>query len=235
MLAVESSERRLTVDFMLFGMAGHYDQCSQADATSATWDASGGSCCLLPNVKAELTLDGESLLSSAHYATVRPEGEGTPAGRVVKEDRLGERFGTETLKKLGGIAVLLQFLGLICADEAAKCYAEVLPFGLSAALLAIDEEESKADVPGKPAGGAGYAAASRPPVARPPASPRPKPSSTAAAKEATPPSAPRSAGTSTRPKPHSITSSTASSTAKRSPSGGPGRPPSTGGTGSGAG
>eukprot|EP00929_Paragymnodinium_shiwhaense_P006241 TRINITY_DN10930_c1_g2_i1.p1 TRINITY_DN10930_c1_g2~~TRINITY_DN10930_c1_g2_i1.p1 ORF type:complete len:379 (-),score=111.95 TRINITY_DN10930_c1_g2_i1:73-1209(-) len=67
------------------------------------------------------------------------------SARWVNGRRFGERFGTETMEKLGGLSTLLKFLGTVCADaEASALYADVLPFGLSADLLAVEAGDAAA-------------------------------------------------------------------------------------------
>jgi hypothetical protein len=162
---VVSSERNWHVDFELYSIQCRYRQCSQADATSPVWDASQGTFDLKPNVEAELELDGETLATCRHYAgdAVRPinddtEGSASASGRsrrYVNEERFSEYFGTETIVKLGGSKVLMQFFGILCVDPAAPCYTEMLPFHLISKLLAVNEgiEEYRRRVPKAPTAG----------------------------------------------------------------------------------
>lgn len=149
-LQVVSSERRFSLDFSLASMQGHYHQSSQADAFSSVWDASGGDFVLRPNVEAEFVLDDEVLASCKHFAMGQPVSAESSAGSSSKKPspwvdqvRVSDRFGSETLEKLGGLRVLLEFLGTICVDSCTGCYAEVLPFGLAAGLfdVSFDPEE----------------------------------------------------------------------------------------------
>lgn len=145
-----SSERRMLLDFELFGMLGQYRQTSQADASSPVWDVSEGKFELKANVEAELVLDSETLVTCAHFvqdplgASAREdEGGSASSGRSrrwINRERLSDRFGSDTLATLGGPQSLLQFLGVICADAGVPCYAEALPFGLSAQILAASED-----------------------------------------------------------------------------------------------
>jgi len=128
------SERRHSVSFVLAGMEGVYSQRSQADPTSPTWSVHGGKFVREANVTCELVLDGESLLGSVYIV-----GE-SGSQCWADEARLSDRFGSETVASLGGMTVLLQFLGVICADPGAACYAEWLPFRLSEKHLRPVEE-----------------------------------------------------------------------------------------------
>jgi hypothetical protein len=160
---VVSSERNLRVEFELYGMQGRYRQSSQGDVTSPVWDVSKGTFDLKANLEAELVFDEEKLLSCAHFAgeTLRAISGGGGASSssarcsrsFVDKDRLCEKFGTETVVKLGGSGILLQFLGVICADPGAQCYAEVLPFGLQAAVLAVSEGDAEDRRPRSPRAG----------------------------------------------------------------------------------
>lgn len=145
-LQVVSSERRFSLDFSLASMQGRYHQSSQADAFSSVWDASGGDFVLRPNVEAEFVLDDEVLASCKHFAMGQPVSAGSSSKKPspwVDHVRVSDRFGSETLEKLGGLGVLLEFLGTICVDSCTGCYAEVLPFGLAAGLfdVSFDPEE----------------------------------------------------------------------------------------------
>jgi len=148
---IHSSERAFTLDFKLMGMSGHFRQVSQADPLSPVWDVSGGGFKRLPNVEAELTLDNEPVVLGVHYAAPKPStgaaGDSSMAApcKWVDEARIEERFGAEAIRKLGGMQILLQFLGALCADAGAPGYAEVLPFGLAVSVLrAIEEQEAEA-------------------------------------------------------------------------------------------
>lgn len=187
-----SSERRLRLEFELYGMIGCYSQTSQADASSTTWDVSQGGFDVKPNVESELVFDSETLISCSHFAGDAAKADESRSRRHVNKDRLCERFGTETVHKFGGAAVLMQFFGVICADPEASCYAEVLPFGLAASVLEVSEgaEEVRPRVLKKKApSGDGYpsslSAKSSP--AKPPQAPASSPASTSA-----PPKSPRS-------------------------------------------
>ncbi|CAE7298124.1 unnamed protein product [Symbiodinium pilosum] len=105
-------------------MKGFYEQRSCTD-TSPTWELSEqGSLEQVPNLKAKWILDEETVLTCCHYA-------GNEAAESwVDATRLSERFGSETLECMGGLGVLLEFIGLICADAGAPSYASLLPFGL---------------------------------------------------------------------------------------------------------
>lgn len=157
-----SSERVFSVDFTIASMEGQYSQRCQADPLSATWDA--GTLLLVPNLEATLTVDGETILGCRYFAGAGSQSipkletdvsersastsSGAGAGksrRWVNGARLLELFGTETSVKLGGIPMLLQFWGVICADSCAPtAYTEALPFGLSAALVGVSEEKEDA-------------------------------------------------------------------------------------------
>lgn len=135
---IESSMRHLVVDFVLAGMEGHYEQRSQADASSATWATSTGKTGtqgfeLLPNVSADLVLDGEPLISCQYFASAASKNQSK-----TDDKRLSERFGSDTLTKLGGAKVLMQFIGVVCADTGAPVYAERLPFGISGDVIAVE-------------------------------------------------------------------------------------------------
>jgi len=203
---VTSSERCLTLDFAIAGMQGHYEQRSQADAASATWDlGSNGNLELVPNVSAELVLDGESLVRCEYYAA------GGPTRTVVDESRLSDRFGSQTLETLGGTEVLLRFLGAVCADAGAAYYAGALPFSLPRSLLAleVDEEAAAAATALAPPPDRFPAHAPEPASQRPaPGGARSRGSSTGArpapAPDApVPPAAPAPASTTTLPRPSS--------------------------------
>ncbi|CAE7506680.1 unnamed protein product, partial [Symbiodinium necroappetens] len=132
-----SSVRCLKTDFSIVGMRGVYEQRSCADP-SPTWELSqrSGQLVQVPNLKATWLLDEETVLTCCHYA-----GEATESW--VDEKRLAERFGSENLERMGGLSVLLEFIGLICADAGAG-YAAQLPFGLPEAVVYLREE---ADAP----------------------------------------------------------------------------------------
>ncbi|CAE6927473.1 unnamed protein product [Symbiodinium sp. CCMP2592] len=127
-----SSVRCLKMDFSIVGMRGVYEQRSCADP-SPTWELSqrSGQLVQVPNLKATWLLDEETVLTCCHYA-----GEATESW--VDEKRLAERFGSETLERMGGLSVLLQLIGLICADAGAG-YAAQLPFGLPEAIVYLRE------------------------------------------------------------------------------------------------
>ncbi|CAE7444085.1 unnamed protein product [Symbiodinium natans] len=131
----ESSVRCLSLDFSIVGMRGIYEQRSCTD-TSPTWELSAKSGQLeqVPNLKAAWLLDEETVLTCCHY-------EGKEAESWVDEKRLAERFGSETLERMGGMGVLLELIGLICADAGAP-YATKLPFGLPEAIVRLGEAES---------------------------------------------------------------------------------------------
>mmetsp|Transcript_45465 Transcript_45465/g.83195 ORF Transcript_45465/g.83195 Transcript_45465/m.83195 type:complete len:319 (-) Transcript_45465:146-1102(-) len=142
---VNSSERTLKLDFKLMSMSGHYCQVSQADPQSPVWEMSEGDFKLIPNVEVELFLDNEPLLRCSHHAARPSAPAGKLAGKTssstwVDEEGLQARFGAETVSKLGGLQVLLQFFGAICVDAGASGYAEALPFGLSSTIVNITEE-----------------------------------------------------------------------------------------------
>jgi len=161
-LEVLSSERRFCLTFCIASMSGCYEQCSQADIHSSVWDTSEGKFVLRPNVEAKFVLDDEVLASCRHFAATLPDATDSAAGSDSKKRspwvdkaRLSDRFGSDTLEKLGGLGVLLEFLGVVCADAGTRCYAGVLPFGLSADLfdvLASDVPASVEDIPRSPAG-----------------------------------------------------------------------------------
>ena len=120
-----SSVRILCVQFSIAGMQGVYKQSSCFDPTSPTWlmNAKTQSMEQIPNLMVDWTLDDELLISS--YFTF-----GGGAKAEVNENRLSERFGSDTIKSLGGFNRLLQFLGVICADAGApEAYTRHLPFG----------------------------------------------------------------------------------------------------------
>lgn len=163
-VTLTASARQHVVEFSLIGMECRYEQCSQAEASSAVWEVSGGGLELVPNVKAELTLDGDRLVGCELYATDAAKGS-----RWADEQRLGERFGTETLAKMGGLETLLQFLGAVCLDGGAPCYYEALPFGLPESLAALGapgaprEVAEGAAASGGSAAGAAAKGAKKPP------------------------------------------------------------------------
>jgi len=144
-LELTSSERHSRVDFELYGMQGCYKQCSQADPFSATWETNDGTFKLKPNVEAELLLDGEALLGCTHFSVDSVSSDhlqgsdvsSSPNRLYLNKERISERFGSETLSKLGGIAILIQFLGVVCIDLGVPCYTEVLPFGLSPEMIRV--------------------------------------------------------------------------------------------------
>lgn len=168
-----SSERRLTLEFTLAGCDGRYEQCSQADPASLVYDAEGSTIELLPNVEAKLHLDGSLLIDCMHFAGKPPSSVAvarrlvaddqpsfTPLNRIgsqcdsciVQEERLGMCIGSDNTSKIGGIQVLLQFLGTICADAEAACYAEHLPFRLTASQVSwnVAEEQIVEQAPSLP-------------------------------------------------------------------------------------
>ncbi|CAE7690961.1 unnamed protein product [Symbiodinium sp. CCMP2456] len=135
-----SSVRCLKMDFSIVGMRGVYEQRSCADP-SPTWELSqrSGQLVQVPNLKATWLLDEETVLTCCHYA-----GEATESW--VDEKRLAERFGSETLERMGGLSVLLELIGLICADAGAG-YAAQLPFGLPEGVVYLREEQEAASLP----------------------------------------------------------------------------------------
>mmetsp|Transcript_90042 Transcript_90042/g.160321 ORF Transcript_90042/g.160321 Transcript_90042/m.160321 type:complete len:290 (+) Transcript_90042:76-945(+) len=187
-----SSVRRHRVDFQIAGMQGFYEQRSMSDPDSDTWDMSpdGKSLELVPNLHIEWVLDEETLIESHHFTGT----SGSKSSSSVDETRLGERFGSNTLEQLGGINLLLQFIGTACADAGAPArYTELLPFGgLQQAILQLDERtrdsEQLSTSDGKPAQKkpkkkkAASSVSYKPPLRGPrppddskPAAPRPKP------------------------------------------------------------
>jgi hypothetical protein len=137
-----SSERRFSLDFRLNGLSGRYDQKSQADTTSSLWVTKGTELCLAPNLLAELQLDGHLAVRRAHFSQGPRESSGAQEVCHVDEDMLEQCFGSETVSQLGGHKVLLQFLGTVCADSAAAAYADALPFGIPASIVAVADEST---------------------------------------------------------------------------------------------
>eukprot|EP00913_Durusdinium_trenchii_P023103 g21689.t1 len=107
-----SSVRCLLVEFSIAGMHGVYKQSSCFDPTSPTWllNSESNKMEQIPNLVVDWTLDDELLISSRYYTGAERRGP------YVDESRLSERFGSDTIRALGGLNRLLQFLGLICAD-----------------------------------------------------------------------------------------------------------------------
>eukprot|EP00927_Polykrikos_kofoidii_P060845 TRINITY_DN55754_c0_g1_i1.p1 TRINITY_DN55754_c0_g1~~TRINITY_DN55754_c0_g1_i1.p1 ORF type:complete len:524 (+),score=79.88 TRINITY_DN55754_c0_g1_i1:99-1670(+) len=160
-----SSERVFSIEFCLADMEGRYSQRSHADPACVVLDADTLE--TLPNLKASLAFDGEELLGCTYFAGMPRTGKpvpkldtearfvdlsipplqavalGPPAtSRWADKQRLSDRFGSETLATLGGFSVLVHFLGVICADAAALAdYSEMLPFGLSADIVVIPQQE----------------------------------------------------------------------------------------------
>lgn len=136
---LNSSVLTLNLEFVLSGMRGSYQQQSCTDFNAPTWDLSlDGELRPVPNVSTNLTLDEESLISSTFYAGVDQNSGNRASSSSIEEVRLSERFGSNTLEKLGGLSGLLQFLGVVCADAQASCYAAKLPFGgLSQAIIGL--------------------------------------------------------------------------------------------------
>lgn len=135
----DSSAQSLRVEFLIAGMRGIYLQRSMVDAESDAWDMSpdGRRLELVPNITALLELDEETLVDCQQFT-----GQGASVGssiRTVDEDRISDRFGSDTLVQLGGLDVLLQFFGTVCGDASAPPeYTLVLPFGgLSEAVLQL--------------------------------------------------------------------------------------------------
>ncbi|CAK9044790.1 unnamed protein product [Durusdinium trenchii] len=132
-----SSVRCLLVEFSIAGMHGVYKQSSCFDPTSPTWllNSESNKMEQIPNLVVDWTLDDELLISSRYYTGAERRGP------YVDESRLSERFGSDTIRALGGgkadwtgletgLNRLLQFLGLICADAGApEAYTRHLPFG----------------------------------------------------------------------------------------------------------
>uniref|UniRef100_A0A7S4QD68 Uncharacterized protein n=1 Tax=Alexandrium monilatum TaxID=311494 RepID=A0A7S4QD68_9DINO len=178
-VVVSSSVRTCTLDFTLAGMAGRYEQRSQADSTSAVWDlGSGGAFEPAPNLAAELVLDGDSLAGCEYFAASSKRGR-----RWTDEECVTNHFGSDNLKKLGGMGTLLQFLGAVCADCGAPYYAKHLPFGLPEALVRLEvDEEAEATARMLRA----HRGDGRPAPAEPASPPAPKSRSTASVSAATP-------------------------------------------------
>eukprot|EP00931_Biecheleriopsis_adriatica_P074948 TRINITY_DN48916_c0_g1_i1.p1 TRINITY_DN48916_c0_g1~~TRINITY_DN48916_c0_g1_i1.p1 ORF type:complete len:296 (+),score=74.98 TRINITY_DN48916_c0_g1_i1:104-991(+) len=191
--------RCLDLRFSISGMQGIYQQQSLADPDSPAWELSsdGQQLQQVPNLTVKWVLDDEVLIDCQHFV-----GSGNAASSSsVDKERISDRFGSDTLEQLGGIEVLLQFLGTICADcDAPPAYAQHLPFGgISEAIVhrAIVNTggQSPSKVRKKPAkkaaGGSAAGISYKPPlrsvpkaaVPRPPddtnkgAVPRPKPKS----------------------------------------------------------
>lgn len=136
-LDFSSSARQLRVDFKLSGVEGQYHQRSQSDPSSSAWDVQGegdASLEMVPNVELELELNKEPVVTCKHYACATSRNR-TWTNYAVLE----QQFGLETSEKVGGAETLLQFLGTICADAGASCYAAALPFALPVALLAVTD------------------------------------------------------------------------------------------------
>eukprot|EP00439_Symbiodinium_sp_Y106_P007642 s2623_g1.t1 len=165
-----SSVRCLKMDFSIVGMRGVYEQRSCADP-SPTWELSqrSGQLVQVPNLKATWLLDEETVLTCCHYA-----GEATESW--VDEKRLAERFGSETLERMGGLSILLELIGLICADAGAG-YAAQLPFGLPEAVVYLRE----ADTPPRAEPSGGYGMSKEVASAFVPKAPKPLPATSAVA------------------------------------------------------
>jgi len=150
-----SSVRCLRVDFQIAGMQGLCWQRSLSDPESDAWDISSDdkSFELVPNLSVEWVLDEETLIQCQHFTGP----SGSTSSSSIDENRLGERFGSNTLEQLGGLNVLLQFIGTTCGDAGAPHrYTELLPFGgLPQAILQIDDRtcdsEQLPSADGKPA------------------------------------------------------------------------------------
>lgn len=137
-LSVSSSERCVEVRFSLCSMEGLYVQRSQADTKAPVWDTSNGKFEELPYVMCRLELDGEELVNFACFNRVS-DPDGTRSIMSVEQERLSERFGSQTIDQIGGWNILLQFLGIICVDSGSPGLIESLPFKLTAADV-VDPE-----------------------------------------------------------------------------------------------
>lgn len=136
-----SSERRFEVDFRIASIKCNYLQYSYADADISLWNAASDSTERVPNVRASLEVDGQELARSAYFASATSDAAAAKGGDHIwtNPHQLSDCFGTDTVEQLGGCKVLLQFLGVICADNEVPFYAEALPFGLTPELVAIGD------------------------------------------------------------------------------------------------
>jgi len=135
----ESSERHYHLEFFLVGMQCSYLQVSQADPSSPTWDTQAGCFEPIPNVTAQLDVDGETVIACRHFTAPISMQEKTENTCFVDEHRLTGIFGSDNILKLRGMETVLQFIGVICADADSFFYADSLPFTLSSELVKVAE------------------------------------------------------------------------------------------------
>ncbi|CAE8627548.1 unnamed protein product, partial [Polarella glacialis] len=171
-----SSVHGLRVEFQIAGMQGKYEQLCLSDS-SQTWQLVDRKLELVPNVAVKLELDAEPLISCRYFV-----GQTASSSSSVDEERLSERFGSNTLEQLGGVHVLLQFLGVICADPGTpSSYVQFLPFGgLPLASIRVCVSDDSPTARDNAVAGVDVKAAKKPPF-KPalrgpsPSAPKPKP------------------------------------------------------------
>ncbi|CAE8622140.1 unnamed protein product [Polarella glacialis] len=171
-----SSVHGLRVEFQIAGMQGKYEQLCLSDS-SQTWQLVDSKLELVPNVAVKLELDAEPLISCRYFV-----GQTASSSSSVDEERLSERFGSNTLEQLGGVHVLLQFLGVICADPGTpSSYVQFLPFGgLPLASIRVCVSDDSPTARDNAVAGVDVKAAKKPPF-KPalrgpsPSAPKPKP------------------------------------------------------------
>jgi hypothetical protein len=117
--------RRHRVEFALGAAKVKYEQVSQDEWGSAIWDCSStGECKELPNLYARLDCNDENVFVQEAYAE-RPRSSPTVQwGSVSVSEAVGVKKSDKSDR------ILLELLGLICADPEAEIYRPYLPFGL---------------------------------------------------------------------------------------------------------
>jgi hypothetical protein len=118
--------RKHCVEFTFGEAKIKYEQVSHDEWGSAIWDCSpAGESTELPNLYARLDCNEENVFVQAAYAD-RPRSSPTVEwGSVSLSAAVGMKQSDKSDR------VVLEFLGLICADPGAEIYRPYLPFGLT--------------------------------------------------------------------------------------------------------